>query len=233
MHTLWHTISRISPIVVDAATIFIYAAVVSWLKETIFHAQSTAAGWTVAGFFLLLVIGVFCLNRLAHEEKKVPAIFGYPALGFGIVVFMMAIQALGMFDSTSTISDTAGGIFALVFLGLISAYMAAVLINPEKKIAQGTRRFAITQLFSLLTIALAMIMAGTYWELAFFESGTLVEKSLNEQMVMMLWMYPIFLLFFASPRLLILAKNFTWYGLASALGSIGYYVWVSMDRIAL
>lgn len=230
---MWHTISRISPIIVDAATIFFYVTAVQWMKENIFQAQSTAAGWMVAGLFLLLIIGVFCLNRLAQEEKKVPAMFGYPALGFGIVVFMMAIQALGMFDNNSTISDTAGGIFALVFLGMISAYIAAVLINPEKKIAQGTRRFAITQLFSLLPIALAVIMAGAYWELAFFESGALAEKSPNEQLVMMLWMYPIFLLFFASPRLLVLAKNFTWYGLLSAIGSIGYYVWISIQRVAL
>lgn len=232
MTTVWRMLFRISPLLVDALTMFVYGSMIAWIKAYIFRAQSSAAGWIIAGFFLLLIIGVFLYRRLSSGGKRTRDIFGYPALGFGIVVFMMAIQALGIFEfDASTISDTAGGIFTLIFLALIGLYLAAVLIDPQKKIAQGTPRSVAAHLFSLLAIALAVIMAGAYWEFAFFESERLAPKSLGDTLWQMLWMYPIFVLFFASPRLLALSKNLTWYGLISAFGSMGYYVWVSIRHI--
>lgn len=260
MFTLWHILARVSPTLVDALMVYFYIDTVSWMKQTLFQSHSAIAGWLVMVFFALLIIGVFLLRFLEKEEKTVPAIFGYPSLGFTLIILMIAIQALGVFDGQSAISDTQGGILTLVFVILAGLYVAAALgatpvetknetseytanpaqakdhtdeLMPSKQIRMTTPRYFFVQLFSLVTIALAMIMAGAYWEFSFFELEPAAKKSLNDTILMMLWLYPTFLIFFASPRLLFLTKNFTWYGLLSALGSTGYYVWVSASHIAL
>lgn len=226
-----HSLSRISPTLVDALMVFFYIKSVTWIQTSLFQDHSAKAGWIIVGFFGLLCIGVILFNLLKDEKKTAPPLFGYPAVGFVIIIFMMMIQAIGVFDGASAVSDTQGGVLSLVLILLAIVYVTALLGDVTGRIAPRTASYAIIQFLALLIVAGMIMMAGAYWEFALFEQAALAEKTLSQKIFMMLLTYPIFLLFFASPRLIFLTKNFSWYGLLSALGSIGYYVWVSVRHI--
>ncbi len=69
------------------------------------------------------------------------------------------------------------------------------------------------------------------WQYLFGDFSREIISNRPGRVLDFIFAYPLFLLFFASPRFMFLRRNFTWYSLTGALLIIGYFVWRSLDYV--
>jgi hypothetical protein len=188
--------------------------------------------WAVLAALIFLTVAAVLISRLASENRtKTHALFGYPALGFGFVIGMMMLDAGGIRENPDALTDAMMWVMIL-FVLILCVYIGVVLVDSKKTYALGTPKYFFAQLIALIIISGMILLGGAYWEFSFFEQEAQTTASTGYKLAQMLWAYPLFLIFFAGPRLLFLAKNFRMSSLISALASIAYYVWHSLSFIA-
>lgn len=149
-------------------------------------------------------------------QKATETILSTSALGFGAIVMYMWID-------TSNVIEQSGNEMPLTILllfGIMIAYMTTVYATPKP--TKLTIVNSILFLFSLVVINALVIISTAFFH---FHLGAEGETAMGEKLLMTLILLPLYILFFASPRILGITKSKNWLALLSLILSLAYFVW--------
>lgn len=231
-----------TPVAVDLAALLLYTAIVPSLTAR-FQEKSVGNAIIIGLIYLLFCLAVYLNRKLDGATETYSGwkgALGFLAVAFGIFVTYMIAESGGILDHIDasnldldnpwvSLGLLVGG--ALWFL-LLSLYAAILFIEIKPIVPRHTGLVSGLELLSLLGVNLMVIVTVAYWEAVF--SGTEPYDSIatGGKILIFLLTYVFFLLFFAPPRLLFLARNPRPAALASFLIQTGYYVWGTLSRSA-
>ena len=157
------------------------------------------------------------------------------SLPFSIALIAMLVACGRLLDETST----GGAWFALAagegnaltslslilaFILLLSVFPSAVLYTPKACITSGTPAYWLVRAGSLLAVNAMVLVTAAFWD-GYLASGEPMEASLSLRILLTLVLYPLFLLFFAAPRLALLSLEPGRWTLAGFHMMLVVYVW--------
>ncbi len=164
-------------------------------------------------------------GRVQKTRSNWPEIiFFYPSFGFGVLMVMTASEVSGMrlMDDAPVSEDwqqiAVMGTLGIFFLGLlIKPFMSPLYRSHE------LRYF----MYLVPTVLISEVMLNFSVALWHHYLGAGAGPPPEDPSIgwSMAIGFPLFLLFFASPRFTFMSKNFTWLTLTSGLGLAGYEFW--------
>jgi len=215
-------------VILDALTCAAYGTGVAWLKPHL-AAPSMALTAAYAAAFVLLCVAVYGIRKLhTGRPYRLSVVLSYSSFGFAVMFLLMLAHTSGIIAGLD--SGALDGDYdwiwgtAVVFAAL--AYPILFVVDVDATVKPGTARFTAIQIAAVVAINAMLVAVGAFWEVYFFDSPGPPPET--RSLATMLFMYPLFLMFFASPRFVLILKDLSWVTLASALGSTAYYVWYSL-----
>ncbi len=212
--------------------------------QSIYGSHSLSYALLVLGIVIALGIALTLESKQKDRINKFQfALVGLSATGFAILNVFISLEIIGL-DNLDAISTVGITLLSVLWITTISIYLAGVLPRTtatREELLEGiatqadTTTESVHNKISLLKTtlvgvlsAIAILITSAYWEFKLFGAEDTVLE-FNDKLLTMLWAYPLFFLFFASPRLLTLTKKISWYTAVSAALSIGYIVWHSIS----
>jgi len=156
------------------------------------------------------------------------------ALPFGIFVLVMIISSGGTSADVNAGLDalTALGeaqpllyaLFALLFVLIAGAFVAALLAKPKPRLAPGTGAALGVQALGVLGIDAMVLVTAAFWEAELADAEPM-GLALGGRILVFAASYVFFLMFYAPPRLALLSVEPGKYSLYTFLAMLAVVVW--------
>ncbi len=207
------------------------------------------------GAHLLMCVGIAASKLIQPVLKGAPATMepdaGGPSAGqavcatqatllglslpFSIALFAMLFAAGSLLDETSfggAWLALAGGdgntgitlAATLAFLLLMSAFPSAVLYSPKARLRRGTPAYWAVRTGSLLAVNTMVLVTAAFWQ-GYLAGSEPLNAGIPLRIVLTVILFPLFLLFYAAPRLALLSLEPGRWTLAGFLIMLVLYVW--------
>jgi hypothetical protein len=220
----------------ELLSILLFAPLVALLRPAL-AAPSWRGPALIGVTYVLLCVAVVKIRRLRRAEGARAfrtGWLGLPGICFGFYVLYMAAEAGGFFNWVEEV-DTSSmpwwiAFAALGAIGLAVAYLLVLAVGIEPTIGPGPRR-EVTRLLCLAVAQLMIVILAAHFEL--MGAGSEPEPTgFGGKVLIFLAVYLFFLLFMATPRLLLLAMEPTPVAVVAFLAGTGYYVWTTLAGTA-
>ncbi len=240
------------PLVVDFINTQLYDTTIpAFLK--IFNANSEMAGWLIIGVYLLFIFSLLSIGRLAPYKiyrpelidvpvsedavkPKIPKIGQYivfiSSAGFGIIMLMLLMHSSGLYDEMVNATELSKSKEWVFWIGMTLFFVqifSAIGLAPKYRI--GSFQYFI--IYALNVLIAALLVSISTAAFGFFFAGGEIDPHRKSKLIEFLLFFIVYFFFFASPRLLFLNRNFNWLNLASALIAMGWFLWNTLNYIAL
>jgi hypothetical protein len=157
------------------------------------------------------------------------------SLPFSLGLMAMLVVAGGLLNDTTPagafVTQAAGDggpgltlLATFAFLLLLAAFPGAVLYNPRSHLAPGGPAYWAVRLGSLLAVNAMVLVTAGFWQ-GYLSGSEPLEAGLGARIMLTLVLYPVFLLFFAPPRLALLSLEPGRWSLAGFYVTLAVYVW--------
>lgn len=245
------------PVVIDVLHFVFFDKINAWMNN-LFTTPAQSSFFIIAGLYLGLVAAQVLLNLLipdvpvkdlditwketsvtGHSEKhSVKAtwpqiLFFYPTVGFFVIVFLLLLHASGLVTDKQVFTDDQLG-FYLTAAVLVLGGQLVLFANPIRPRYRPDEWPYSLILIAVLILSAALVsLSVAGWTYLFGNPAVPVLTHRPGKLADMFIAYPLFLLFFSSPRFMSLSRNFSWQGLLTGLILIGYFVWRSLDYVRI
>jgi hypothetical protein len=195
------------------------------------------AGRAAAALFPLLALVCLCVaialaRRLPHDRRAFapdPSIARPGSLVaistlLGTVMLLVAIGHLGFSGggSSSSVPGWVGWLLSLVVAGALFTPVALLWVGRPRTITGRGRRLRAEALLLSASNVTALILVS-YFEWLILDVRGLGQRLPPVALAGLVILVPTFLLLCGAPRLLLLARRFSWIGLLSLLASTTWY----------
>lgn len=243
------TLGTFLPVAIDAAVIVSFI----WLLPLVANLLSTghASGIAViAGAYFAMCGGLWLMKLIHHplaqaEEETTPeakskdefSIQGCAlaiALPFGFFVIAMMVSSSGTpadanagLDALTALGEAQPllyALFALLFVLIAGAFVAALLAKPKPRLAPGTGAALGAQAFGVLGIDAMVLVTAAFWESELADAEPM-GLALGGRILVFAASYVFFLMFYAPPRLALLSVEPVKYSLYTFLAMLAVVVW--------
>jgi hypothetical protein len=215
----------------------LYCAV-PWLKRC-FTGGSIENAYLVAGAYLLLCLGVALGRLLApavipKDGTSGPGLSAWLSWPYAIFVIVMLLDAAGGFNTKpgqpsllDRIASPDGWTVVLVsvlFLAITLAFPILAILPIKPRIPLTSPAHSLLKLVSNCAVNSMVLVTTAYWEWTLADAEPM-GLSLGGRILVTLLIYPVFLLFYAPPRLTQLSLEPGRWALLPYLGLLFAVVW--------
>jgi hypothetical protein len=238
------TVSRLGnylPAVVDLVAMLLFTLLVPGLAER-FADSSIVNAVIIGGVYLLFCGAVFLLKRLESGGGSWRSGTGLAALGvfFGIMIAFLLAETSGLLDeggldriNTENALHMAGVVFGvLLWLAFVFLYPVILAADVKPNIGWGTRKYWLFELLGLAGANLMILVATAGWAAMFAGTEPYDDLGFGGKALIFALTYIFFLLFFAPPRLVFVARNPRISSYATFIVQSAYYVWLFVSTTA-
>jgi len=197
---------------------------------------------SIALTYLVFCSGVFLLRRLeptsawGASQRNAVNYLAMPAACFGFFLLHMAMETGGGYaylqrtkDYAATDPRLVAAIVGGIALSLVYVFLLILDIRPT--IHRGVK-YEIIRFSGLFLAQLMIVVVSAYWRRMGSESVAITEVALSGKILIFTAIYVFYLLFVASPRLLLLAIDPSPAALLSFFVGSCYYLWRSLSGTA-
>ena len=216
----------------ELVSILVFGRLVAFFAE-IFRTPSWKGMSVIVVAYVLLCVAVVFIRKLTPREGSVEvktSWIGLPALCFGFFVLYMAAEAAGFFGWLEGVDTTTMPWWtAFAGLGSIAAALAfffLLIVGIKPSTPRGPRHDVI-RVVCLIVAQFMIVLLGAFF-LNMGAESTPEEMGIGTRILIFVPVYVFFLLFMASPRLLLLAQDPTTTAVVAFLIGTCYYVWTTL-----
>lgn len=213
-----------------------------WLPvmRRLFDARPALMVLPVCLGYLGLCAGIWCLKLISQPAVAPSAKADLRGCALGLSAMVYAGFVLGMliFALTGAGHSGAGGamerlpgehplLFGLVVAAMllwVGLFPASAMFAPRARFAAGTPAALGLRLAGVAAVSYMVLLTGA-WIQTVFDMGAWGEVRLAQRLVLFALYYLLFLLFYAAPRLMLVAIDGDKYSLLSLLIMLACFVW--------
>jgi len=140
---------------------------------------------------------------------------------------------LGIASETSNFTDNQQYTFLMIFVGLIIVLLPVSLINYKPKFFMGDLKYFIAYIPLIILVSLFIDFSSVIWKFLLSDPSKIVDPNRSSRIIEFIAIFPLYAVFFSAPRFVLLRKSYNLLPLLSALGSIAYFVWRSLEYIEI
>lgn len=224
----------------DAAAVLLFTLLTPSLVAR-FHQASPLQPLSILASYLVFCASVWGLRRL---ESGGPGCLGTTlmaglAVFFGVFVVVMIVESSGFFARLDDLPTDLGALQAaklmlIVAVGLALAflYFATLTIEVPVAVPKATLAHAVWTGVTALGINWMCVVTAAHWEAFAADSEPATGLALGGKILVFAVVYVFFLLFYAPPRLLVVARAPGLLTVAAFFAQTGYLVWRTLARSA-
>jgi len=224
--------------VAPAADILMYIVFFTFSEPLIqmFSENSMANLLLIPGIYLAMCGGIALSKRLEWHpgnDGKISTFAAVTAWFFSVFVVVMALDTAGVFKSGSAAGSvldkiTESGWLQLlvipVYLLILVLFPLLTLKKPSPRIPFGSLRHALSKLTVILLINTMTLITAVYWEWQMMDADPMEVAWMGKLLILGV-SYPVFLLFYAPPRLALLNLEKNRWSMTLYLVFLGIMIW--------
>jgi len=207
----------------------------------IFERKDEKAILFIIGVYVLLIIAIIFTNlmtsyktpRIRKNKQIVEFFYILMIIGFGIILMMPSINILGMAEDKSNFTDNQQYTYLMIMVGLIFAILIIPFISFKPKYHFGNFNYFIVYIPLIIIVSLLIDFSSAIWKFSLLDPSKLVDPERSSRLIEFIALFPLYALFFAAPRFVLVRKSMSVFTFISALATIMYFVWKSLEFIEL
>jgi len=256
---IWMYLVIAFPLLVDGIDFILFDKVNDWLV-TILKTPSFSSVMIMISMYALFIITVLMIGLLDSDknlyvEKSEPKytvfknqkentsktivtfgqkLFFYPSIGFGVIMIVLIAHVTGIISDgkKSLFTDSEQNIILWTAFILFFIHVFAIIMPRKPKFKVNQPSYFMVLVPAVIIAAIVLNLSVAAW-IYLLTPVKVIDPSRDGKILELFTIFPIFLLFFSSPRFLFMSREFTYWSLASAFLLMGYFVWSSLSYITL
>lgn len=243
--------ATVIPVAVDVVHYFFFDALNRPLRAVL-ATPSVGAVVTLLGLYLAFAVSLYYVGRLQPEvalrtlvlQSRGPGgdvratkttwpqvVFFYPSFGFGILMIMAVVTAVGM-NGHEALSERGQQLAVGGALVVFVVHLGGLLTDVKPRHAANEPGYLKVLVPVLLVSEVMLNLSVALWHrfLGLDAAGPTPAAPSTAGFVVAA---PLFLLFFAIPRFTMMSRSFSWPALASGVGLALWELWQILDEAPL
>ena len=254
----WDLSVMIFPVLVDLLDYFIFEHINQWLLNLL-KTPSVKALSVMLGIYFLFIICIAIIEllipdirlkevKLGYDIKDDNGIitgrqtvkatwpeilFFYPSIGFGIIILLLIFSALGLTSDNQAFTENQQ--YALIWIAVIMFFihLGVIFWKPKPRYKSTSPEYLAVYAPAVIICALVINVSVAAWQYLLGDPSLAPIAGREGKLLDWFLAWPIFLIFFSSPRFMFMSRHFNWFSMLSALTIIGYFIWRSLDYVKI
>ena len=250
----WFWAALFFPLIIDFINVRLYDQTVpAFIK--LFNSGTDISGWIIIALYVLYILSLLTIGWLTPYKKYSPKAIHLPvsgnyetkrtktgqyitfisSAGFGIIVMMLIMHSSGLYDEmiNTTSSELSKSKEWVTWIGIALYFVqlpAAMGFSPKYRI--GSFNYFAVYSINVIIAAILVVMSTAAFSY-FFASDNPVNPNRTSKFIEFIAFFIFYFFFLASPRLIFMSRNFSWLNFTSAIISMSWFLWKTLDFIEL
>lgn len=242
--TKWFWLTILVTIVIDAANSAYIEKIQEFFFEKLSGKDIKSMFWLLGFYVFFIVLLILASKMTSHPRRagitkfkknvqKFSLYFTFLMIaGYGIIMMMPSISIMGLGEE-STLTNNQQYTFFLIMIGLFFVLLGMAFANPEKKLVFGHENYLYLYIPTLILATVFVDFSTALWKMQLFDPNVVVDPDRVSRVGEFITFFPLYAVFFAAPRFILVRKSYNIFTLLSAAGSTAYFVWQSLAYIEL
>jgi len=241
----WFWITVFVTIVIDSLN-SAYIEKIQGFFYKILEGKDTKSIFSLLGIYLFFIVLLIFIGMMSSYEKqsyhskskrfikKVSEyLTGIMIIGYGIILLMPSINILGMGSDTANFSSNTQMTYFMILIVLFITMIIFAFVNFKTRYVFGKSNYFYVYVPILIFITLFVDFSTALWKYQLFDPEHIADPHRASRILEFFILLPLYALFYAAPRFVLVRKSFNVFTFLSALFSTAYFVWKGLEFIEL
>ncbi len=241
----WFWITVFVTIVIDGLN-SAYIGKIQDFFYKILEGKDTKSIFSLLGIYLIFIILLIFIGMMSSYEKqsynskskrlikKVSEyLTGIMIFGYGIILLMPSTNILGIGSDISAFSSNTQMIYFMILIVLFFTMIIFAFVNFKTRYVLGKSNYFYIYVPILILITLFVDFSAALWKYQLFDPEHIADPQRSSRILEFFILLPLYALFYAAPRFVLVRKSFNVFTFLSALFSTAYFVWKGLEFIEL